>query len=284
MTASNKDESHLVQPLKYSQFGSADGQLVVYFHGAPGAPEEAAVFDVPGKQRGLTIICFDRFAADTEMDEEAYYRLLAKEILAKSDGKPVDMIGFSIGVFVALQTSRYMADGVASLHLVSAAAPLEAGDFLDAMAGKQVFRLAKQHPLPFILLSHWQGLLARFFPDALYRLLFASAMGADKALAAEPGFRSGITRVLRSCFSGRVRGYARDVRDYVRPWQATLSGVNVPTHLWHGAEDNWSPCSMAEYLKTAIPGCTSIRIFGGLSHYSCLYAAAPEICEQIGKA
>jgi hypothetical protein len=97
--------------------------------------------------------------------------------------------------------------------------------------------------------------------------LFTSAAGEDKALAADSEFRAGITKVLKTCFIGHVRGYARDIGHYVRPWKTTLAEVSVNTHLWHGAEDNWSPPLMAEYLKSAIPDCTSTKIFSGLSHY-----------------
>lgn len=144
--------------------------------------------------------------------------------------------------------------------------------------------LAKTAPVLFILLSYWQGLLAWLSPNAVFRLLFASAAGEDKALVADSEFRSDTTKVLKACFIGRVRGYARDIGLYVRPWETTLAEVSVNTHIWHGAEDNWSPPQMAEYLKSAIPGSTSITIFNGLSHYSCLYQAAHRICNLLGKA
>lgn len=272
------------QPLKFNQFGSDNGRVVIYFHGAPGAPEECQIFDLVGKSHGLTFICFDRFSVDSSINGETYYKLLAEEISKKAAGKQVDVIGFSIGAFVALQTCRYMASEVRSLHLVSAAAPLEAGDFIGAIAGKQVFQLAKAFPALFVLLSYWQSLLALFFPNALFRLLFASAAGDDKTLVTNHEFQSSITKVLRSCFIGRVPGYARDIKAYVQPWKSTLSDISVTTHIWHGAEDNWSPLPMADYLNSAIPGCTSIKIFSGLSHYSCLYRAAPEICNLLGKA
>lgn len=273
------------QPLKFSQFGADDGQIVIYFHGAPGAPEECKIFDLDGKSHGLTFICFDRFSADASVNGEAYYKLLAEEISRIAAGKQVNVIGFSIGAFIALQACRHMTDGtVKSLHLVSAAAPLEAGDYLEAMAGKQVFKLAKTFPVLFILLSYWQRLLVLLFPNALFRVLFASAAGDDKALAADHDFQSGITQVLRLCFTDRVQGYARDIGAYVRPWKTTLSGVSVNTYIWHGEEDNWSPKLMADYLKSAIPGCTSIKMFNGLSHYSCLYQAVPKICNLLGKA
>jgi len=275
----------LEQPLNFSQFGSDNGKIVIYFHGAPGAPEECAIFDLYAKEHGLTLICFDRFSGDYSIAGEAYYQFLAQEISKQAAGKEVDVVGFSIGAFIALQTCRYLGSGVVrNLHLISAAAPLDAGVFLEAMAGKQVFQLAKTYPVLFVLLSCWQGLLALLFPNALFRLLFASAAGGDKALSVDHEFQSSITKVLRSCFIGRVQGYVRDIRAYVLSWKDTLSGIGVNTHIWHGTEDNWSPVSMAEYLQSAIPGCTSIEIFNGLSHYSCLYRAAPEICRQLGVA
>lgn len=276
--------SNIMHQLKFSQFGADDGRIVIYFHGAPGAPEECAIFDTCGKEHGLTFICFDRFSIDSSITGEAYYQYLAEEISKRTAGKKVDIIGFSIGAFIALQTCRHMANEVKSLHLVSAAAPLEAGNFLDAMAGKQVFQLAKSFPALFVLLSYWQKLLALFFPNALFRLLFASAAGGDKALVTNREFQSSITKILRSCFIGRVPGYTRDVKAYVRPWNSILIEISINTHIWHGAEDNWSPKLMAEYLKSAIPGHTTTKIYDGLSHYSCLYRATPEICKLLGKA
>jgi len=162
------------------------------------------------------------------------HQFLAAAILKQAAGEKVDVIGFSIGAFIALQTCRYLPDRVRSLHLVSAAAPLEAGDSLNAMAGKQVFQLAKAFPVLFVLLSYWQSLLALLSPSALFRLLFANVAGDDNALAADLEFQSGIINVLKSCFIGRIRGYVRDVQSYVLPWNTTLSEIAVNTHIWHG--------------------------------------------------
>ncbi|MGZ8262024.1 MAG: hypothetical protein ACXWTU_03570, partial [Methylotenera sp.] len=88
--------------MKFSQFGANNGRIVIYFHGAPGAPEECAIFDSCGKEHGLTFICFDRFSIDSSIADEAYYQFLAKEISKKYAKKKVDVIGFSIGAFIAL--------------------------------------------------------------------------------------------------------------------------------------------------------------------------------------
>ncbi|MGR9000367.1 MAG: alpha/beta fold hydrolase [Gammaproteobacteria bacterium] len=271
-----------METLKFKQIGSENGLIVIYFHGVPGSPEECRIFDLEGKACNLTFICFDRLSVDSSLKGESYYQFLAKEISKKANGQQVDVVGFSIGAFIALQTCRYL-ENVRNLHLISAVAPLDTGDFLDLMAGKRVFQLAKTFPVLFQLLSYWQGLLALLFPNALFKLLFASAAGNDKALATDCEFQASIIKTLKSCFIGHIEGYKRDIRAYVLPWETTLSEISVNTYIWHGAEDNWSPKCMAVYLNSAIQSCSHVEIIGGLSHYSCLYETAPKICNQLGK-
>ncbi|QPK64456.1 alpha/beta hydrolase [Methylomonas sp. LL1] len=267
--------------IEFSQFGAGDGQPVIYFHGTPGSPDECEIFDVYGKQHQLTIICYDRSTIAPRLQGAAYYQCIAEEIAKKVGDKPVDFIGFSIGAFVALQVCRAMNGKVRSLHLVSAAAPLDAGNFIDAAAGKAVFRLAQNHPSAFLRLARVQGWLASIFPGLLLRMLFSSAAGEDKALAVDKTFRIAMTRTLKTCFKRDSLGYTRDVIAYVQPWKATLADISVDTHIWHGAEDNWSPVAMADYLASALPGCSNITVLDGLSHYSCLYRTAPMICISI---
>ncbi len=214
---------------------------------------------------------------------EDYFLALAQDIAELSRGEPVDIVGFSIGAFVALQVCRILAHKVRCLHLISPAAPLGGGDFLGAMAGKVVFRLARRAPLLFKLLSAWQGILASHFPKVLFDMLFASAVAGDKALARNPAFRQLMANVLSDCFYGHAGGYLRDVRAYVSPWQDSLKEVTVTTQLWHGDQDNWAPLAMTNYLSQQIPGCTTVTRMEGHSHYSTLYSAAPQICRQLGK-
>ncbi|MCK9605806.1 MAG: alpha/beta hydrolase [Methylomonas sp.] len=272
---------HSEQFLAYRQFGAADGQPVIYFHGTPGSADECEIFDLHGKQHQLTIICYDRSTIAPKLQGNAYYQCLADEITNKVGAKPVDFIGFSIGAFIALQVCRAMNGKVRSLHLVSAAAPLDAGNFIDAAAGKAVFRLAQNHPSAFLRLARVQGEIARRLPGLLLRMLFSSAVGEDKALAEDKTFRAAMTQTLKTCFKRDSLGYARDVIAYVQPWKAMLADVSTDTYIWHGAEDNWSPVAMADFLATALPGCSKVTVLDGLSHYSCLYRAAPTICLAI---
>jgi len=267
--------------IAFSQFGAADGRPVIYFHGTPGSSDECEIFDLYGKQHHLAIICYDRSTIAPSLQGDAYYQYIADEVANKVGANPVDFIGFSIGAFIALKVCRAMNGQVRSLHLVSAAAPLDAGNFIDAAAGKAVFRLAQNHPSAFLRLARMQGWFASRFPGLLLRMLFSSAAGEDNVLAEDKTFRTTMTRTLKTCFKRDSLGYARDIIAYVQPWKATLADISVDTHIWHGAEDNWSPIAMADYLASALPGCSKITVLDGLSHYSCLYRTAPTICMSI---
>ncbi len=267
--------------MKLFSCGAPDGKLVIYFHGAPGAPEECALFDAQGKTDRLNFVSLDRFSADHSLQGEGYFRALATEILACAGTAQVHLVGFSIGAFVALQTYRHLQGRVASLNLISAAAPLEVGDFLPSMAGRQVFLLARHWPSLFRLLSAWQGFLAKCAPGLLFKMLFASAQAADREMLADQQFCDRTLKQLRSGFDGRVAGYVRDVAAYVTPWAASLGAVTAKVRIWHGAEDNWSPKGMAEYLGQALSGCEQPEIIPGLSHYSCLHQVVPQLCTAI---
>ncbi|MDA9004126.1 alpha/beta hydrolase [bacterium] len=268
--------------MEYVEYGKKDGKMVIYFHGAPGAMEECAIFDRYAKEHNLTIVCFDRFSMDCSLHRESYYNELAAKIRIKSRGEPIDFIGFSIGAHVALEVSALLRSQVKHIHLVSAAAPLSDGDFIDHMAGGLVFKLAAKKPFLFFLLTQYQKVMALVAPGMLVNILFASAAGKDKELSKQSDFKRYMTPILRHCFQKRVRGYIRDVKLYTA-WLGAFSRNTSIVHLWHGTEDNWSPFSMASYLCNAIPGATHVEAMEGLSHYSCLFEAASKICIQLEK-
>lgn len=233
--------------------------------------------EAAAREAGIRLVGLDRAAVGAGLEGEAYFQALAREVERVASGGPVTLIGFSLGGFVALRTAGCMTAPPATIHLVSAAAPLESGAFLDAMAGKAVFRMAAAHPALFRHATRMQGWLAALAPVLLFRMLFATAAGADRDLAADPEFQKGLAPVLRRALGPEAAGYVRDVSAYVSPWAGRLDTIRVPIRIWHGAEDTWSPPAMAACLAKLIPGAADPEILAGLSHYSCLFSALPEI-------
>lgn len=267
--------------MDFNAYGNPRGKPVVYFHGVPGSPHESSIYEAPAREHGLRILCFDRFAIAGAITGDDYYRYIAQAISETLQGAQLDVIGFSLGTHAALEVSALMPGQVRSLHLVSAAAPLHAWHFLDDMAGKAVFSLAQRNPALFRWLVRGQALLAKRAPHLLLRMLFANAQGQDKTLAQTPEFQAFIRRTLQQCFAHGTTGYTRDIQHYLKPWSANVFANEADICLWHGTEDNWSPFAMCDYLAECIPGNASSERMQGLSHYSCLHAAAPLICARL---
>jgi len=267
--------------MKFAQYGDPNGRLVVYFHGVPGAIEECMVFDDSAKRHNLRFICFDRFSLDADSQGNDYYLSIADAIQEQADDTAFDIVGFSLGCHVALKLSVLMRERVRQLHLVSAAAPLESGDYLDDMAGALVFKLAKNSPVAFAVLSYWQSLLCRLSPRFLYALIFASAQAEDKSLSEEPGFQATLQRTLEQSYVQNLKGYMRDVREYVQPWQGLLKRCEGQTVLWHGAQDNWAPVAMADLLAKELPHVIDVQMIDNASHYSCLLNSVEGICQKL---
>ncbi len=266
--------------MEFSEYGQKDGQLVVYFHGAPGAIEECAIFNEYAKKNNLRIICFDRFSLADSYNRAGYYQQIATSIKREANGKPLDIVGFSIGTHVALEVIRLLKDQVHNTHLISVVAPINAGPFIDNMAGGMVFKLAMEKPAIFWLLTKFQQMMAVLAPKILVSMLFASSVGEDKILSKKGDFRRYITPLLKNCFKRRTKGYMRDVNFYVK-WQGDFSDDTSNVYLWHGTKDNWSPLTMATYLCDSMSGTTGIQSMEGLSHYTALFEAAPQICAQL---
>ena len=269
--------------MKHLEFGEPKGKIVVYFHGAPGSPEEASIFHDYAKENNLNIICFDRFSIDTSLQSNEYYKFLASNISEQAKGQKIDVVGFSIGCHAAIETSLHLGNVINSMHLISPAAPLDDSDFINKMAGKTIFKLAKKNAALFKVVSFLQAVLAILVPNVLFKLLFSSAAGEDAALSKTREFKQYISPVLGKCFTVNLAGYIREVQQYVMPWSNLIKQCIAPVQLWHGASDNWSPIDMANYLNSNLPNVKNLQVFDNLSHYSCLYAAVPLICNQLKK-
>lgn len=266
--------------LRLVRYGAGAGPVAIYFHGAPGAPEEVARFDTAAREAGVRLLALDRGALGG--GEAVRFERLAAEVETLSDGAPAHLIGYSLGAFAAARTAALAHGRIASLDLISAAAPLELGDFLDGMAGKPVFTLARSSPGLLGAMTALQSAVAAVAPMRLFDMLFATAVGEDRALAQDAGFRAELGAVLRRALGKGRPGYLADVRAYVRPWSQHLAEVTVESHIWHGLEDNWAPPAMAVALERALPSVAQTDITEGLSHYSCLYRAMPRILARIG--
>jgi pimeloyl-ACP methyl ester carboxylesterase len=234
----------------------------VYFHGQPGGPNEWLAC----APRGRTAYAPDR---NHPMDTSEQLAPIA----AHTGHQPLKLIGFSLGVPAALAVARLLGERVAHVHLASPAGPLALGDFLPAMAGGPLFRLAREHPAVFQLVARLRSWTARHAPGFLLDRLFACAAGKDRALADTPAFRQMMMRVLREGLGRTSAGFEADIIAYVGASETTQAPLQAPVTIWQGDTHNWTPPAMAQALAAALPGKVTLHLLPGCSHYSTLQAA-----------
>lgn len=246
--------------------------VILYCHGLPGGAQELAIVG-----DDLPIIALDRFAGGDTY--QARLDALADHIRQTYAGREIHLLGFSLGAMSALEIASRLTDHVSHVHLISAAAPLELGNFLPDMAGKPVFETALRSKFQFAMLCAGQTIFARLAPDAFFNALFSSATGPDRLLRDDPKFRTIISKSTAACLRQNLAGYKQEVHAYVAPWANRLDTIQADITLWHGTADNWSPPEMALALADRLNAKT--EIFDGLSHYSTLQKALPKITRQI---
>ena len=239
--------------------------VTIYFHGQPGSPGELDLFGT--RPKGW--IAIDR-AENRGPDGPTHFDALASEVRLRSGGRPAKLVGFSIGAYAALEVAARLPHLDLSLDLVSAAAPLSTGDYLDRMVGKPIFALAAGYPRLFTMVGITQGIVARHFARKLCQSLFATARGGDAELFRDAAFRAAIESVLRSGLGRSSAGYRTEVAAFVQDWTPVLRRVPHPVKIWHGRCDNWSPPAMAETLATLLPRAEAANLLANCSHYSTL--------------
>lgn len=247
-----------------------DSEQVIYFHGMPGGPNEMALFGKGISSSTSDFHVLDRVGAYSGPSDLPYFQQFAAGIVKIFPETPLRFIGFSLGASAALRTAPFLGNQVRHIDLVSAAAPLSLGSYLEGMAGETIFKLARSSSILFALLARMQSLSARWAPEALYSTIFASAQGRDRDLAEDPIFRKSMVQLLRYSLGKGLRSYRLEIELYTKEWLSDLDRVTQPVSLFHGQEDNWSPVAMATDLAQRLPNCEILDIWPGMSHYSTL--------------
>ncbi|MFK7842192.1 MAG: alpha/beta fold hydrolase, partial [Sphingorhabdus sp.] len=222
---------------------------IVYFHGVPGSAEECLLFDVSTSSASHDIFVPDRSIAAATQSLDDHFNGLAQQITKRFPEGQIDIIGFSLGAYIACELSARLAGRIDRIDLISAGAPLQWGDYLDKMAGKQVFKMARDRPKAFKLLVRAQALMAKYLPGLFCKTLFASAQAGDAALLSDEQFVQMMQRNMKRAFADRGESYILEITGYTGDWEPKVDPEQHRITLWHGVQDNWSPIAMARDLK-----------------------------------
>jgi pimeloyl-ACP methyl ester carboxylesterase len=106
-------------------------------------------------------------------------------------------------------------------------------------------------------------------PTLLIRELYAEITESDRRVLDDMGIR----RLLISSWAEGIRrsadGWVDDLLAFVTPWGFDQAEITIPTLVWHGADDRFSPAGHAQTLGERIPGC-QVVIQPGRGHFAAL--------------
>jgi pimeloyl-ACP methyl ester carboxylesterase len=248
--------------LAVSRWGATDGEPVFLLHGTPGSRIGVRPSETELRRLGVTLITYDRpgyglsdpwpgrVVADAADDVAAIadrYRYDKFAVVGRSGGGPH-----------ALACAALLADRVTRVAALVTLAPYGA-EGLDWSTG-----MVTSNRIQYLAATRGRAALAsvlfprvmalRFNPDHLLRDLDGEAPRADQVMLSDSDYRYWTMLSMSEAVRQSMDGWAADNLAFTRPWGFDPASIQVPTLLWHGVRDVFSPVTHAQWLASRIRG------------------------------
>lgn len=245
------------------EYGDPNGVPVLYFHGWPASRLEAGLIgNLP-----VRLLAFDRPGYGRSTSSPGRSLLdWPVDVASVADRLGLGrfyIVGLSGGGPFAAACAYAMPHRIAGLALVCPVPPASSMSHHAPGVG-HLFRLGRHPKVAHRLLSLLRPLLHRRIITP--RTLVGNGLPAsDRAVLTRP-MLAGLARAWREGVGRSVQGALSDANIYAADWGFPLSGITVPTTIWHGGADSLIPrVAVAPY--EAVPG-SVLHLLPDEGHYS----------------
>jgi len=256
----------------FREYGAADGQPILCFHGTPGSRLMFQIADDFARQSGLRLIAPERpgFGLSSFAKAQPLARS-ADDMAVLCDAlglRRVALAGVSGGAPFAVACAAARPERVSAMALVSPVGPFAGTDSPPRIgpAHRLTFRVLPGVPLLYRFLFTFGRMGFLFVPDAMAALIMSRSAPSDWRILSEKRIRKNLLRGLREGVRPGVGGAVEELRCFSRPWNLPLHDITAPTILWQGLSDRNVPVPAALRLGELIPGC-EVRRVKGAGHY-----------------
>jgi pimeloyl-ACP methyl ester carboxylesterase len=263
--------------LAIEELGAPDGDPVFYLHGTPGSrlgPRPRATIL---HHLGVRLITYDRPGyGESDRQFGRTVASAAADVAAIADALGLvrfAVVGRSGGGPHALACAALLPGRITRAAALVGAAPWEA-EGLDWFAG-----MTQANIIEFSVARRGHDAVAKRLELAATRIradpkqmiagLYADLTESDRQVVADAGIRKMLVSNYAEAFRRSAGGWIDDVIALTAPWGFDLADIVVPTLLWHGAEDMFTPVGHALWLGGRIPGSIAI-VEPGRSHFDAL--------------
>ena len=265
--------------IAYTEYGDADGDPVVLFHGTPGSRLLGVLFERAAENHGIRLLSVDRpgygaskpWPARSISDAGAY----VSAVLDDADIETATLLAFSGGCPQAIATAATHGDRVDRVEIVSGATPPSVSE--DTPTVQQVLAtLATRTPSLLGGLLRGQAWLAeRFDPEVV-----VSQYRADDPT--EPLFDE-TAELIKTDFIEAVsrsrRGTVAELRANAAAWGVDFDQLATPVEMRHGERDTNVPLADARRFASTLPD-SDLTVYEDADHLGTLLRSVPEIFEE----
>ena len=270
----------------YAEYGDPDGEPVFHCHSVLGSRLELS-FDAQqiSEQKAVRLIVVDRpgYGA-SDPDPETSFVKWVNDLVQLADHLNIEkfsITGYAMGGVYALACAHEIPERIKHVAVISACmAPELPSDFENIVPlYKMNYRLAKHIPKVYSLLSAVlvKGVLSD--PASFFEQFSAKLEKSDLDIMYSENFKTGMFAALKEGFRQGGKASSRDVVQLMHDWSYTLSEINTPIHIWHGAYDYHVPLVLGERFSEHIKN-TKLHIKEDQGHYM-FYTHWSEILDEL---
>lgn len=250
--------------LGFAEYGSPEGQVLVYCQGTPGSRLEAAALATYATAAHVRVLSIDRPGYGRSSFQQGRSLLdWPTDLVALAERLGIDrfgVLGVSGGAPYALACAYRLPARLLSCGVMSGVGPLTLGVSGMSLQNRLGFFLARRAPwsLPLLLSAP-----ARTFRDeagaskTIPKMLKQMTKPDREAILAHD-IVDQLAADAREAFHQGIQGAIYELRLYSRDWGFRLEDVAFqPLYLWHGALDTNVPIGMARAMAKRLPDCSA---------------------------
>jgi pimeloyl-ACP methyl ester carboxylesterase len=260
--------------------GPASGCPVFLLHGTPGSRLSVHLSEEDLAELGVRLISYDRPGyGRSDPYHDRPVAQAADDVRAIADAfghETFAVLGRSGGGPHALACAALLPDRVNRVASLVGLAPYDAQN-LDWLAGmtddnRREYTAARAGRAQLAKVIFPEVMALRADPIRFTRRLFEQGTSFDRGVVDTSDFRETFVTGLVEAVERSLDGWAADSLAFTRPWGFEPALIRVPTLLWHGMHDVFSPVSHARWLSKRIRSATLLLS----EHSSHLHAAAAQ--------
>ena len=270
--------------LGWAEFGHPDGDVVLWFHGTPGACLQVPPsVDEAALQRGLRVIAVERPGTGRSTNHR-YHRIVdfADDIEQLVDHLGVErfaVTGLSGGGPYTLAVAKHLPERVVVASLLGGLGPVRGPDAVLSYTRVLRFLAPPLEVMRTPVGSAMGALMRALEPvaDPVFEL-YARFLGfADTPVLRNPQFKAMFLHDLLTAKD--IRASAHDMALFARHWGFNLTEVQVPVIVWTGLSDVIVPPSHGHHQASRIPR-GELHVRAGEGHFAG-FSAVADVLDRI---